>query len=657
MQSYYSLSANPGDYLITSQIHILATKLQTYFQMLVKIFNNDISNLIFQFFVLKLVNGIPFNTILSQLKIIFVGIYLRYIKRYFRKYSPRKLIFQIQNTTGCYTGLNYDLTAKWHMKSTQSALIWKINKNTKHINELTHTDLVYVTGIKNDIATEIFVPSNIFWFIPDDNPDVFIDVYDDKLGMPPNNNAMAMSGTAAHKYIVVKSNVLSIDDLKKYVDNVVVEYNDFFANKFLQNQRIFIRSNNELISGQSPQHTPPGYNKGMDMGAMGSMMGHSYAAQSNPQKSNMTAKWRIEDFSTNKTWNTFFIENKKRIRENMEGLFSTSSAEDKRVGRVTKKIILAHGPSRCGKNSLFKILTSQLKTKHLIYIQPGSICNFEEFEQITTTSKICDITIPPEKRIYQLDEIDKSIPDLTIVDTNEIRRNVIKQLGKIRNINDTAIEERVRETIEMETHRRELELSKWLTYLDGAHEDTHKIIFMTAEYVDKLHPSLLKRCRLIEVKKANKNVVKKIVTMYFQYDGLDSEINNLTDKITDYAHTHSDVYDACENNVTNFDKKINNYEMIRNALQSLCDTQSFETTRENVGDNDSNDHVHTHSDVYDACENVGDNDSNDHVHTHSEVCDNNTTNIDEKINNHEMIKNTLHIPCNEQSVEPTRDTV
>lgn len=587
MQNYYISGNNPGDYLITNQIHTLATKLHTYFQSLVKIFNNDISNLIFQFFVLKLVNGIPFNAILFQLKIIFTGFYLKYIKRYYIKYSPHKLIFHIQcvqNKVHVGYGMTdlYSGTTRWNIERTQLALIWKINRNTKHIAELIKTDLTYVDGIKKCITTEVLIPSNIFWHKLDDDSNVFIDVYDDKL---PDASTQ---GEVIRKYLVVKSNTLSLDELKNYVDDVIAEFNDFFANHFLQNQRIFIKSTSASPSKKQQQPIPMPYNENMCYG-----INHVSSELTPPTVSD---GWKIENFCTNKTWDTFFIENKKQIRENMEGLFSINADEDKRVGRSTKKIILAHGPSRCGKNSLFKILTSQLDTKHLIYIQPGSIGNFTEFEAITKTDKICGITIPPEKRIYQLDEIDKSIHDLTTVDEDAIRRDVKKQFVKPRHTqnnidiysnidsnidNDIDIDEIVREKIEISLRQRDLELSKWLTYLDGAHEDNNKIIFMTAEHITKLRPSFLNRCRIIEVKKANRNAVKKIVTMYFKYDGLNDDINSSINKIEDYVHTPSDVYDECERNVTNFDKKINNYEMIQKTMDTLCNKQLSHSLKSN----------------------------------------------------------------------------
>jgi hypothetical protein len=74
--------------------------------------------------------------------------------------------------------------------------------------------------------------------------------------------------------------------------------------------------------------------------------------------------------------------------------------------------------------------------------------------------------------------------------------------------------------------------------------------------------------------------------MYFKYDGLNDDINNLMDNITDYVHTHSDVYDSCENSVTCFNTKINNYEMIKNALNNLIRKQNEDKQNEDKPNED-----------------------------------------------------------------------
>lgn len=572
MMSYFPMSQNPSDYLLSSQIYTLTAKLQTYLQSFVKIFNNDTCNLLFQFSILKLVSGIPINSVLSQLKIILISFYLKYIKNYFRKYTPSKVIFSLQMTrTTDGHGSRYGSAEKtgndikWDIDKISLAILWKINSKSDYICDMINTDLKYIDDSSIDgIMTSVLVPGDIYWHKLDDCSDVFVDIY----GVTSDKNA---NGTSIlHKELVVKSNTMTIDQLKKYINDISIEFDDYFANKFLTNQRIFIKSDSSEMS------TNPNMNDPMSLGMMNDPMSLSMIRPTNPYLSigNFGSdNWRIENFSTNKTWKTFFIENKQQIRENMEGLFSTSVEEELRVGRVSKKLILAYGPSRCGKNSLFKILTSQLTGKHLIYIQPGSVTRFSDFEKITTSASICGINMPSEKRIYQLDEIDKSIHDILIVNKETIRRDVEKRHdgSKYHAIN---IEAQIMEAYEKEVKRRNLELSKWLTYLDGAHEDIHKIIFMTAENIDKIHPSFLKRFRLIEVKKTTRKIVRKIITMYFQYDGLNDDINELMDNINDYVHTHSDVYDSCENSVTCFKKKINNYEMIKNSLDDLIRKQN-----------------------------------------------------------------------------------
>ena len=124
-------------------------------------------------------------------------------------------------------------------------------------------------------------------------------------------------------------------------------------------------------------------------------------------------QWRTALFNTNKTWNTLFIENKENIKKNIEQMIN-GKEYFKRIGKPNHTTIIADGKPGCGKNSLFKVLMKEnYPDRHLIIIPPDTIKKFTDWEDIVYDNNILEHFIPTDKRVYQIDEIEKAFPLLS----------------------------------------------------------------------------------------------------------------------------------------------------------------------------------------------------------------------------------------------------
>ena len=553
MQNTLNTQNDMSSFMMTNSLYIITTKLHDIFNSLVKFFHNDISNLIVQYIILKIISGIPFDIIIKEIKNGIITFYNKNFKSKIDYILPTQINFSFSIAESSYHETYTSLKKQW-VSIPVEAILWKINMQKQNINHMIHIPHTKITGDDG-----VFIPITLNWYKLDEN--IYVDIYSEDI-------ILAGSKMGHWCVLCIKSYVLNHTELIKYIENIVKDYNKFIGTTTLGIQKIFTKKNNiqsqlqqsqlqlqlqsqlqsqlqqsqlqqSQLQSQQHKYLPNPYE--FDMEPL------EFPNQKLNNNCNIDIGWTMKNYNSVKTWDTFFIEDKERIREVLIQTLKNNNIDSIRIGRPSKKIILAHGPSRCGKNSLFKILTKEFEEKHLIYLQPGTIKSFSDFEIIKDNEKIMDVIVPHDKRIYQFDEVDKNIKALTI--SNEKNND---------NDND----------------KNSCELSKWLTYFDGADEDNDKIIFMTSETIDKFHPSFLKRVRLIEVKKATKQMVIDIITLYYKYDGNDKNINDMFNKFEDYKYTPSSVYDACEYNCIDYDSN-NIYKYIINTIKTLLDNNDL----------------------------------------------------------------------------------
>lgn len=368
--------------------------------------------------------------------------------------------------------------------------------------------------------------------------------------------------------IEIYSNKRSLFELKEFCNNIHRDYVDFINENSLKDQHIFIYLGKEK-SGKK--------------------------------------RWRKMPFKTNKSAKSLFIDNRDELLNNIQQFNSPEAKEYySRIGKPYQLSIMVDGPPGSGKNSLFKVLMKEMfsgdNMRHLIIIPPDTIKDFTDWEEILYDPWIDGFFIPTNKRVYQIDEIEKAFPVL-LKNSNDLSKEdakkhfmknkttVTKKPVSTEPTSDVLFdkEEDDDSFFEDETKNKEFiafyenmkkeeikkqqkELSKWLNCFDGAIEQEGRVFFMSANNKDKLSDIFTRPGRIdlnINLPYATNEVARDLITYLFNYDGQSSEINKKFDMIEDYKYSQSELYQVCINNTKSINSYSNNYDYINSALEFL----------------------------------------------------------------------------------------
>lgn len=568
--------------LISQQMYGLGITMQNQLLNSIKIFKSNGSNIIFQYFVLKLINGLDLGIIYNKIKGFLMLLYYQYFRKLLSNYKANVIIFKVTNNPATLSGRsnsNFGYKSDqittyedayedlWVFNDTNKSLLWYINNK---LNELNHdikgfkfTNSKYINEEsvdKNDFRRLVFIPDNIIGVQIDKS--IYIDI------LPQSDNSLVMSHysnkqlTTDSKVIRVYSWKKSASELREYCNDVLRKYLEEMKNVALNKQKIIIRKN--VIENDNIEQTYDDSRR------------RNKKNEPDPEND----KWLVEDFRTNKTWDSLYIENKNDIRTNLNGAINDCQEFVHKHGLPNHLTILAHGKAGCGKNSFCKVLMAEeFSDKHLIVIQPGSIKTYEDWEKIAFSKTIAGIEIPQNKRVYQFDEIDKTIPEIQKIDEEMLREKVRNQLPKEKLADESFnFEAHFQGQLELEVNKRKLNLSKWLNYLDGPYEEEERIIFMTANDIDKLDDLFIRDGRItmtFEFNKATANIVENMIVDIFEYDGNDDEINDLFTQIDDYKHSQAHIIKISRMHIKNYRIYKNNYDYIKSVLNKLIEEQKF----------------------------------------------------------------------------------
>jgi len=257
------------------------------------------------------------------------------------------------------------------------------------------------------------------------------------------------------------------------------------------------------------------------------------------------------EFSTNRTFDTIFFEEKDRYIKNLKFFIENEEWYIKK-GLPYHYGILLHGEPGCGKTSIIKA-TLKYTDRNAIIIPLDRIQTCGELENIFFNNDVNDKYIPNNKRIYIFDDID-CLCD--IVKDRELENNKIDNdifnidlLTKIVNINDKKIVQKPDD---------KLTLGCLLNIIDGILEIPGRIIILTTNYVDKIDKALLRPGRIdnnICLKKANIQIIKELLSFFYEIDMVN--IHNLCkDKLVDYKLTPAQVMNICQTNINKIENAI-----------------------------------------------------------------------------------------------------
>ena len=485
--------------------------------------------------------------------------------------NSKKLLLSAKKITNQKTG-----NESWNMSDPMLAVIWYFNRKIDEYKHIDQIEQIVTKDINNTVfqygkkifRDESYKLSNGGAHLKDDIFIKFCKKNDGGINLNTNTTGDkkdTFSASSEIQEVLLYSYKKNVCFIKKTVDDITKEYIDHVNSNKLDKQHIFV------------------YN--------GIKNGYIY--------------WRQLEFHTNKSWDSLFIEDKDQIRSTIKQK-KNSHDFNRRIGKPNTTTIIADGEPGCGKNSLFKaIMKEEYPDRHLIIIPPEKVKSFEEFEDIFYRHYVNGNLIPPEKRVYQIDEIEKIFPCL--VEGNDYfyekkawrkyqdrkddgkKKDDVKKKDDEDNLmsesEDEDFENRFSESKftgffsrfkKAREAGRLKELGKWLNFFDGVPEHNDRVIFITTNDYESLDKTFTRPGRIdmrIHLKKASQKICKNIIYHIFKYDGGSDDINKMIEQIEDYKHSQSFIYQSCDNSILNKSHVDNNYVYIHEALNKILEAQ------------------------------------------------------------------------------------
>lgn len=280
--------------------------------------------------------------------------------------------------------------------------------------------------------------------------------------------------------------------------------------------------------------------------------------------------YTIKEFSTNKTFNTVFFEQKNAYLSQLN-FFLNNQVWYKNKGIPHHLGILLHGNPGCGKTSIIKA-TLEYTKRHAFVIPLNRVKTCGELENIFYSETVDDINIPINKRIYIFEDVDcisnivfdrknkKNNDDDTDSSDDDLSSNndIINKeiINLIKNNKKTSFK-----------HNDKLNLSCLLNILDGIIETPGRIIIMTTNYPEKLDKALLREGRIdinIELKLFNKNMIQDLLIFFYEVQTDYFKNNDLFNSIVDYKISPAQIINICQKNIDSIDNTINEIIKITN---------------------------------------------------------------------------------------------
>lgn len=269
------------------------------------------------------------------------------------------------------------------------------------------------------------------------------------------------------KHIIEISSTKSINILKKFIENIRNEYDEYKKNN---------NKNQYFINYLSKD-----YEKNI-------------------------VRCRVDKFKSNKTFDNLFFDNKNEILENIK-FFLNNEKWYKDKGFPYTLGIFLHGVPGCGKTSFIKALAN-LTNRSIINIDTKRIDTCDDLLNIFNCSEYNNTKFEIKQKIYVIEDIDCFGDIILSRDINE--NNNIKDNFQFKNYIDTLMMK--------DFNKNKLNLSFLLNLIDGVNEYHGRILIITTNYPEKIDKALLRPGRIdinVEFKKVSLNILKDMLKYYY----------------------------------------------------------------------------------------------------------------------------------------------